>query len=243
MLAMIIHQNPRWPAMKSSFLPVFLCALPISTLANVSCLQNSTIDTLETLISCLQTYTAPPNYYATPGSCDLESEKYAAAQPSKAELQAWKDSISELMDIDGKEKFCPEDVTSVVGLNNTYVVSLFNDKDGQSFCILSETQTAPNTTSVFARGWGIVVVPANKEGYTRSIHLSVPHPVYDGEELAIQAAALFKRTGGKSLVISGRNRQAYPCSTKCSAAASTIYYKTDPTHDVVRYFVLQNHDV
>ncbi|KIJ49408.1 hypothetical protein M422DRAFT_27770 [Sphaerobolus stellatus SS14] len=215
---------------------IALWALPTLASSQIPCLQNSTINTLEALVKCYQTYTVPAHYYADPSDCVTESAKYAAAQPSPFELEAWKLVLSLFLQIDDEYYWCPEDITDAPGLQGAYSMSRFEDVEGQSFCVLSEKHVVGDNRNTYARGWGLVVVPATKAGYARSIHFSVPHPIFDGEEVAVEAAALFKRSGAKSLLISGRHRQAYPCPTNCSGAQSDIYYKTDPTHEVHEVF-------
>jgi hypothetical protein len=80
---------------------------------------------------------------------------------------------------------------------------------------------------------GIFVTPANPvSGVIRDLHFSAPHPVTDANTLR-QAAALFKRTGAKSLVTTGRHRRAYSIAGDCSTASAGVYYMTDAAHNKV----------
>jgi hypothetical protein len=78
-----------------------------------------------------------------------------------------------------------------------------------------------------------MVVPAMRRAVSRFIHISAPHPTADINTTQ-QAAALFKATGAKSLLIPGRIRMAFLDATDCvESPAGTVYYKTDPAHDKV----------
>ena len=184
----------------------------------INCLTTSpTPATLEDLVTCFETFTVRTNTY--------DATTYASAQPSPSELAAWTTVIESLLDVDGN---CTS--VSPTNLTSFYTVSLFTESvvGGQSFCILSESNSEDNH---YVRGWGLVAVPATRAAVTRNIHFSAPHPINDSRT-AVQAAALFKRTGAKSLVITGRQRDAYKIASSCQ----TEYFKTDAAHDIVRHF-------
>ncbi|KAJ7139204.1 hypothetical protein C8R44DRAFT_764045 [Mycena epipterygia] len=187
----------------------------------ITCLQNAT-STFEDLVTCFDNYTVSEGYYS--------DETYAAAQPTAEELCGWEDLVSSLLSVDGN-------CTSVVvpaSIAGIYDVSLFTDPTGPQFCVASESTSVDG---VYAKGWGLVVVPATQGAVMRDIHLAAPHPAYD-LFTPEQAGALFKSTGARSLLISGRVRTAILEETDCviSRSNSTVYYKTDPAHDVAEPF-------
>ena len=84
-----------------------------------------------------------------------------------------------------------------------------------------------------------MVVPATRRSVSRLIHVSAPHPFADMYTTG-QAAALFKSVGAKSLLIPGRMRTAFMEATDCVPSPGNtagVYYRTDPAHDKVKYFV------
>lgn len=172
--------------------------------------------TLEELISCFDDYTVPKKTY------DLGT--YTAAQPSDAELAAWITAVSNLLAVDGT---CAPSLLPNI-LQEIYNITLFNQADGRSFCVLSEVEATVN--NYYKRGWGIMAVPATRAAVSRYIHISAPHPVYDNGT-SRQAAAIFNATGAKSLFISGRHRNAL---TDPSCLGPTLKFnKTDAAHDIV----------
>ena len=183
--------------------------------AAITCLTTST--TIENLIDCFNAFTVPSGTY--------DATTYASAQPTTTELTAWNTVIASLLAVDGN---C-NSVSLPSALSGIYTVSLFTESGtgGKSFCVLSESNTGTNNR--YVRGWGLVAVPATRAAVSRFMHLSAPHPIAD-DATPQQAAALFKRTGAKSLVITGRHRGAY----QANSCQGSDYYKTDPAHDIVR---------
>ncbi|KAJ7651838.1 hypothetical protein B0H17DRAFT_958245 [Mycena rosella] len=187
----------------------------------IACLENTT-STFEDLVTCFDTYTVTEGYYS--------DDTYAAAQPNAEELSGWEDLISSLLSVDGN-------CTSLAvppSIGGIYDVSLFTDPTGPQYCILSESTSVDG---VYAKGWGLVVVSATQDAVERDIHFAAPHPAYD-LFIPEQAGALFHSTGARSLLISGRTRTAILVSSDCviPTSNSTIYYKTDPPHDVAEPF-------
>ncbi|KAJ7259791.1 hypothetical protein C8J57DRAFT_491371 [Mycena rebaudengoi] len=198
----------------------FLVAL-CGTRGQVTCLHNS-IATFEDLVACFDTYTVPDGHYT--------GDTYNAAQPNPQQLAGWTELVSSLVSVDGN-------CTSVVvpaSLSDIYSVSLFADPTGPEYCVASESTTVDG---FYAKGWGLVVVPSTRAAVLRTIHLSAPHPAFD-LFTPEQAGALFKSTGAKSLLVAGRSRNAFREPTDCiiPTSNSTVYFKTDPAHDVEQPF-------
>ncbi|KAJ7900042.1 hypothetical protein B0H14DRAFT_2331450, partial [Mycena olivaceomarginata] len=171
---------------------------------------------------CFDTYTVSEGYYS--------EQTYTAAQPTADQLSGWEDLIASLLSVDGN-------CTSVVvpeAIADIYDVSLFKDLAGPQYCVVSESTSIDG---LYAKGWGLVVVPAAREAIMRDIHLAAPHPAYD-LFTPEQAGALFKSTGARTLLIAGRSRTANPTPSDCVVPTSntTVYYKTDGTHDVAEPF-------
>ncbi|KAF9075539.1 hypothetical protein BDP27DRAFT_1415323 [Rhodocollybia butyracea] len=182
------------------------------------CLQQCT---LNALINCLDVFTVPPDFY--------NESTYAAAQPRDEENAAWMSVITAMLNTNTAD--CT-DVALPSPLKNIYAVTLFTDLDTKkAFCVFSETTALSNNT--FAKGWGTMVVPASTKDISRHIHLSAPHPQAD-MHTPQQAGAMFTLSGAHSLLISGRFRSAYSSPTNCtlSVNSKTVFYKTDPAHDV-----------
>lgn len=180
--------------------------------------------TIEALIDCFDKYTVPDCGYAT-------EFEYNNAQPwhHNNELSALSAAVVNLLEVDctcGPAILPP-------ALNDIYVVNLFTEVSGKSFCILSE-KTYDFPKGHYSRGWGLMAVPANHAGVSRDVHISAPHPTYD-RDTPQHAAATFKNTGAKSLFVSGRHRDAFhrdiPNGHSCIGPK---YSKTDAAHDIVR---------
>ncbi|KAJ7649446.1 hypothetical protein DFH06DRAFT_1331812 [Mycena polygramma] len=189
--------------------------------AQITCLQNATA-TLEDLVACFDNYTVSEGYYS--------DETYASAQPNAEELRGWEDLISYLLDVDGN---CASIIVPA-SIADIYDVTLFKDPSGPQYCVASEFNSVDG---LYTKGWGLFVVPATRQAIMRDIHLSAPHPAYDMFTPA-QAAALFKSTSARSLLIAGRMRTANLADSHCVIPNSntTLYYKTDPTHDTAEPF-------
>ncbi|KAJ7461393.1 hypothetical protein B0H11DRAFT_1736032 [Mycena galericulata] len=198
---------------------------PLNASEQIPCLQNTTPSetaSFEDVVECFDAYTVTEGYYS--------DETYEEAQPNPEELCGWEDLVLSLLSVDGN---CIA-VVVPASIAEIYQVSLFTDPAGPQYCVASESTSIDG---VYAKGWGLVVVPATRDAVMRDIHFAVPHPAYD-LFTPEQAGALFKSTGARSLLISGRVRTANLASSDCviPTSNSTVYYKTDPTHDVAEPF-------
>jgi hypothetical protein len=157
-----------------------------STAILIRCLDST--NTLEDMIICFDSYTVPPNSYS-----DINA--YNAVQPHSHEKTAWNAIVASLLTVDHSN--CTSSLLPAA-LSGVYSVSLFREAGtgGRSFCVLSEVNSRD---SHYARGWGLMVVPATRSAVSRYIHISAPHPKADGNTPE-QAAVLFKNTGAKSLL-------------------------------------------
>jgi len=169
---------------------------------------------IEGLVSCLDTYTVPPDYY-NPMTYDI-------AQPVGEQRSDWSTVVHSLLSVDG-------DCSSVdipVSLQGLYDVKAFG-----AHCVLYETTSQSDT---YLKGWGYMIVPAHRSSVSRNVHLSAPHPGYDLGTVE-QAAAIYEAVGANSLLVPGRMRTAFPESSACIAPTSPSqeYYKTDPGYNNV----------
>ncbi|EJD54028.1 hypothetical protein AURDEDRAFT_110677 [Auricularia subglabra TFB-10046 SS5] len=192
------------------------------------CLAGSS--TFEDLISCFDAFTVSFGAYT--------AETYAAAQPTPPERAAWIDVVGALMRVSRREFTCMDALNTLAPPNplaGVYTVSEFVDGDtAQAFCVLHEAQTLlVNGTARYDKGWGLVAVPAH--GAHLDVHFSAPHPQWD-LNTPEQAAALFKGTRAKSLVIAGRIRNAYMVATDCIPSTTQTIWITDPAHDIEQPF-------
>ncbi|KAF5378606.1 hypothetical protein D9615_007145 [Tricholomella constricta] len=175
--------------------------------------------TLEQAIECFDAYTVSQGRY--------NRSSYSSAQPTPAQRTAWQHTISSLLDVDNDKECLSLALALPAPLANIYHISLFTEPSTRaSFCILSEHT---NNTQ-YAKGWGLFAVPATTTA-ARHIHISAPHPAHD-LHTPVQAAALFKSTGAKSLLIPGRSRAALEVPTDCVAP----YHVTDPVHNNLEPF-------
>jgi len=199
-------------------------------LTPINCLSPPPATFLE-LIDCFDGYTVPANTYRTPS-------EYNFAQPDEiVERPAWNAAVDALLAVNGN---CGPDLLPHP-LLNTYTITLYHEAvstppepgpSPRSFCILSEVQAIGTR---YRRGWGLVAVPATRALVSRYLHISAPHPKYD-LHTPQHAATVFRNTGAKSLLISGRHRNAYSSPSLC--VEDPDYSVTDPTHDIVRRFHL-----
>ena len=180
------------------------------------CFTLSTTHTLEDLIKCFDGFTVPANGYT--------ATTYAAAQPTLDERNAWMRTVGSMLSVDSN---CLS--VDRTGIANDYTVRLFTElvPGGKNFCVLSESRTI-SPGGHYRRGWGLVVVPVQRSAIKRNIHFSAPHPKTDSDT-PWQAAALFKLTGARSLVITGRRRDAF----QGRSCQGTQYFTTDASHDIV----------
>ncbi|TFK37296.1 hypothetical protein BDQ12DRAFT_753373 [Crucibulum laeve] len=186
----------------------------------MSCLAASR--TLEQLVSCLDTFTVPHNYY--------NHVTYELAQPNALQREAWVETVSLLLSVDGN---CST-VVLPDALQGLYTVAVFQE-DFNSYCVLVEHSLGCGFK--YYKGWGFMVVPSTRSAISRSIHLSAPHPKYDLGTVE-QAATLFKSTGAHSLLVAGRIRTAFLQSSDCVVPSGKgQYYKTDPAHNNLEPFV------
>ncbi|KZW04420.1 hypothetical protein EXIGLDRAFT_599281 [Exidia glandulosa HHB12029] len=207
--------------------------LPLSSsipLSPNTCLNAS--NTFEQLINCFNGFTFPHDSYT--------ATTYAQAQPEPAERASWTTAVSTLLAIDGEDFTCADALSSLVApnpLGGLYTYSLFHDDETEEeFCILHETTSVVvNGTAVYAKGWGLVAVPATRSCAQRDLHFAAPHPEWD-LETPQQAAALFKSTHARSLLIAGRIRTAFMEPTDCIVSSTSSNWKTDPAHDVEQPF-------
>lgn len=176
---------------------------------------------LGSLIQCLETFTVPENYY--------DQFSYLDAQPTEPQREGWFAAVATLLSTHNN---CSSAIVPS-SLHNIYDAAPFTDIGGQSFCVLYERTVSP-CNSRYEKGWGFMVVPSSRDGVSRSLHLSAPHPFYD-IGTPTQATHLFKEIGAKSLLIPGRMRPAYNVPSTCvlSRSSKSMYYMTDPAHNDV----------
>lgn len=194
-----------------------------SSLIAVTC---SFTGTLVELIDCLDKYTVRGDTYTAGG--------YAAAQPTVLQRKAWKDTIQAMLWINDN---CT-DLVLPDSISPFFRISLFTDdrtSPEPTYCILSETTAIAASRPYYTKGWGLFVVPASRSLIQRDLHISAPHPLYDGRTPQ-QAAAVFSagEVGGRSLLVPGRHRRALRKETGCvPSPATSTYWVTDPVHDTV----------
>lgn len=175
---------------------------------------------IQSLVDCFDSYTVPEAFY--------NSSTYAIAQPTDAQRNDWKHLIRDLLVIDGS---C-ESIPIPSSLRSIYDVRPF-----QKYCVLYETTSS---SGYYRKGWGLVVVQAHQSQVARDLHFSAPHPAYD-LGTPQQAAAVFSLTSARSLLIAGRNRNAFMQPSTCVPPRSSTddWYLTDPAHNnVSRYLLL-----
>ncbi|KAJ8518754.1 hypothetical protein ONZ45_g4208 [Pleurotus djamor] len=187
----------------------------------IPCFQNASIATITDLVACLEKFTVSFDFYG--------QTSYDLAQPTPNQLTAWLEVIYALLHVDGN---CTSIILPAI-LDDHYSVTLFTELNAdvppRSFCVLSEAQFEVET-GFYVKGWGLVVVPANR--HERMLHFSAPHPIFD-TNTAQQSAALFSRTNAKSLLVTGRIRNAFQVNSACThpGPGDGLFFKTDPAHD------------
>lgn len=202
-------------------------AVPLCNGIAITCTTTTT--TLETLIDCLNGYTVPEDAYSCAG--------YASAQPQTTpnnEVTGWTAAVTQLLNSAGS---CSLPAGSTI--SGSYLVTDFLDTaSGRRYCVLSEKDyVTVGSSNRFTRGWGTFVAPRDVTGSTLTVHHSAPHPLAD-TNTPQQAAAVFRRTNSRSLLITGRHRNALSATSAPSPCAidscvSSDYTKTDPAHESV----------
>lgn len=169
---------------------------------------------------------------------NLTLETYSAIQPTDQQRTAWRNVVTSLLNAaDDEHPDCHAIRERIPHeLQGIYTVT---EVDNGKFCALVEVDTVRrgDDGEEYGKGWGLFVVPTQKNGIGISgtaVHLSAPHPVYD-LYTAAQATYVFEWTGAKSLYIPGRSRMAFLEPTDCvvDPKLKTKYWKTDATHDKV----------
>lgn len=197
-----------------------------SAAVTITCTSTST--TLENLINCLNGYTVPADSY----SCTA----FATAQPqtSPNEVTGWDAAVTQLLNAGGT---CS--LPSGSTISGSYQVTDFLDTtSGRNYCVLSEINAVTvSGKTYFTRGWGTFVTPRDVTNTTLTLHHSAPHPIAD-TNTPQQAAAIFRRSNSRSLLVAGRHRDALsatsappPCAI--NSCVNAAYTHTDPAHDVV----------
>ncbi|KAL1696279.1 hypothetical protein GGG16DRAFT_121112 [Schizophyllum commune] len=192
--------------------------------------------TLPALAACYSNYTVPAAHY--------DAASYATAQPKDYEVLAFRAAIHRMLDISTGAADC-FGTELPVALQSVYSVHSFVDQEnGEAYCLLAEKHVL---NGYYAYGWGFMAVPDKKitpgssGQYPRfsqhprlDVHLSAPHPIFDGP-VDTQAAALFTQARARSLFISGRHRRAFEAPSDCESESptGTKYYATDPAHSTV----------
>jgi hypothetical protein len=182
---------------------------------------------LEDVIDCLDAFTIPEGAFGD--RCHNGDDSYRRIQPEKKHPEAWAIMFNSLLDVDGN---C--DSFALPGaLRGIYTVTHYTEPGpgGKSFCIVHETSST-GTPPRYVLGWGLVVVPARRVDVARCIHFSARHPVSD-KGTPQQAAALFKLTGAKSLLITGRHRKSF----LCPSCQGSEYHSTDVAHSIVKAII------
>jgi len=189
----------------------------------VTCLSNST--SVVDLVSCLQAYVVPSDYYT--------EASYNAAQPTAEQEQDWALAIQALLDVDS-EQGCTTERVVPAGIRDAYSVSTFQEgEDSAPYCVLYE-HTAKD--DVYMKGWGFMLTRMPAEA-TTSLHLSAPHPHYD-MYTPEQAGSVFSSVGARSLAVAGRRRTAWLGGQSPCIHGKAKYYATDPAHNDVRSLLL-----
>ena len=210
-----------WPTQLSKF-AVLISQILTPSHSPSTCLSTST--TLEHLVDCFHPFTVPERKYP-------DYSSYDAAQPNVTQRQAWSDAVTAVLNVDGNCSSIPIPPS----INTIISIASFTESSGTAFCVLYESSVE---SGHYTKGWGLFIVPELRAGVSRSIHFSAPHPGWPGGDgdTPQQAASLFKATGAKSLLITGRKRTASTLPSDCisSSQSSQHYYMTDPAHSVVR---------
>jgi len=215
-----------WPTQLSKFalLASQILAPSHSSPSPSTCLSTST--TLEHLVDCFHPFTVPERTYP-------DYSSYDAAQPNAIQRQAWSDAITAVLNVDGNCSSIPIPPS----INTIISIASFAESSGTAFCVLYESTVE---SGHYEKGWGLFVVPELRADVSRYIHFSAPHPGWPGGDgdTPQQAAFLFRATGAKSLLITGRKRTASPLPSDCVSSGQR-YYMTDPTHSIVRIKFLE----
>lgn len=189
-----------------------------------ACFSNSR--SLIDLAECLEKFTVLKGTY--------NHFTYIEAQPTVAQRDAWFKATQALLYTDNN---CSASILPPA-IQDIYSIDLFTENNGKSFCVLYERTVDP-CSELYEKGWGFAMVPASRAGVSRLVHISAPHPFFDGET-TVEAAQIFQETGSKSLLVPGRMRNAFYAPSPCvqPSSNSSIYYVTDPAHNDVSGTIL-----
>lgn len=109
-------------------------------------------------------------------------------------------------------------------LRGLYSLKTYMDVNGVEFCVCYETNYTVN--GKFVKGWGLFVVPQDGNWTRVNIHYSAAHPITDGP-IELQAAEIFTKTNGRSLLIAGTRRDASKVDSECQKGN----FRTDAAHN------------
>ncbi|KAL7079935.1 hypothetical protein ACQ4LE_000061 [Meloidogyne hapla] len=142
-------------------------------------------------------------FFAENDSIDVD--QWDLALPSDSEREQMKKLISYLIDIDDFHKIS-SDSTLLSRVAPLLVKSIQLTFVKNRFCVIHELLPS-STGGRFKRFWGYMVIcsPAYCNSSRMKLHHSSPHYRTDGD-VCNQAAAVFERTGSRSLVVAGATR-------------------------------------
>jgi hypothetical protein len=187
----------------------------------ITCHTNPNITNIVDLVHCLGGYTVPGDFY--------NESTYNAAQPTTSQRVDWASAVHNLLEVD-LEETCRTEHIIPEGIRDIYSAISYKEQSnpGPSYCLLYE-HTSYNGS--YTKGWGFMLTRIDAS--RSSLHLSTPHPWFDGDTPE-QAGYVLADVGAKSLLVAGRHRRAYFGDSPC-IHGKVKYYATDPTHNNVRF--------
>ncbi|VDM37937.1 unnamed protein product [Toxocara canis] len=160
----------------------------------------------------------------------ISAKQWFSALPTPIERLQMKKLIKEVFSAKDYETHCsPSLLDNYDALRGSITVTLFK----RDFCVIHELVPS-NNGSLFKRFWGYVVISNRPE---RPVHHSAAHFESDGD-VCNEAAAVFERTAGKSLVVAGANRFAVVGQETNSCQPTTAL--ADAAHNNETMFHIMN---
>lgn len=154
-----------------------------------------------------------------PEEGSFSEQHYQSTLPTVQQRQDWQFVINILLTNPN-----PCDHTKIPqSLQNFYDISIYKPNTQTEFCVFYETSLKNRK---FAKGWGIFVVPLQTTWTRLNIHYSAAHPISDGP-VHLQAAEIFERTRGRSLLVTGTRRDASKVDSQCQPGN----FRTDAAHN------------
>ncbi|KAJ3111207.1 hypothetical protein HDU96_005907 [Phlyctochytrium bullatum] len=194
------------------------CA-PVSSPSTFPCWPDNHQGSLYGFVQCVTKAYVPQDYIK-------DETEFEARRPPTEALQSL---VRDMLD-HGCNATVPGE------LQGTVEMRTINDaEEGREYCVALDTEL--NSDGIFAKGWGLFVVPTTDFSPTTfGLNLMAPHPMFDRNTDLLAARVFSTVRGFRSLLLATRHRNAFQVDSDCLPGKG--YMRTDPSHNAREPFSL-----